>query len=150
MRVTLQTDYALRVLLFVATKDGRLATIAEIADAFGISRNHLMKVVHRLAKAGYLETVRGKNGGIRLRRGAREINVGGVVRETEDTLAVLDCLADDTSCAIDRACILKHAFRDASAAFLAVLDGYTLEDLIKPRLALATLLRIPVAEARGA
>jgi len=143
MRVTLQTDYALRVLLFAATKGERLATIAEIADAFRISRNHLMKVVHRLAKAGYLETVRGKNGGIRLKRDAREINVGDVVREIEDTLAVLGCLSDENYCVIDRACILKRAFRDASSAFLAVLDGYTLADLVKPRLALANILQIP-------
>ena len=143
MRVTLHTDYALRVLLFVATKGEQLSTIAEIADAFRISRNHLMKVVHRLAKAGYLETVRGKNGGLRLKCDAGKINVGDVVREIEDTLAVLGCLTDESYCAIDRACILKRAFRDASNAFLSVLDGYTLEDLVRPRLALANLLQIP-------
>ena len=143
MRVTLHTDYALRVLLFVATKGEQLTTIAEIAEAFRISRNHLMKVVHRLAKTGYLETVRGKNGGVRLKRDAGKINVGDVVREIEDTLAVLGCLTDENYCTIDRACILKRAFRDASNAFLSVLDGYTLEDLVKPRLALANLLQIP-------
>lgn len=145
MRVTLNTDYSLRVLMFLATKQGRLSTIPEIAESYGISRAHLMKVVHKLGLLGYIATTRGKNGGIQLLRKPGEIRIGSVVKDTEDGLAVLGCLDDPGYCAIAKACALRGAFREATAAFLAVLDKYSLEDLVRPRTALANLLGIPPA-----
>lgn len=153
MRVTLNTDYSLRVLMYVATKASgdaaALSTIQEIADAFAISRAHLMKVVHQLGVRGYVETVRGKNGGLRLLRAAGQIRIGQVVRDTEEELAVLGCLDDPGYCAISRACIMRRAFSEATAAFLTVLDGYTLEDLVKPRAVLSSMLGIPRMPARA-
>jgi Rrf2 family transcriptional regulator, nitric oxide-sensitive transcriptional repressor len=140
MRLTLHTDYALRVLIQVAIAEGRLVTISEIARSFDISKQHLMKVVNDLSQKGYLDTVRGRGGGIRLRRPPRDINIGQVVRETEDKLAVIGCLEKRGYCRIERVCVLRGALHDATAAFLAVLDGYTLADLIRPQRALASLL----------
>lgn len=143
MRVTLQTDYSLRVLMYVATKGDRLSRIDEIAESFEISKNHLMKVVYELGKAGYLETVRGRNGGIRLMRKPSQINIGTVVRETEKDLSMLGCLAGEEGfCCVEQVCVLRRAFRDASQAFISVLDRYTVEDLIKPKTSLAKLLHI--------
>jgi Rrf2 family nitric oxide-sensitive transcriptional repressor len=132
MRLTLLTDYALRTLIFVGAKGGRLATIAEIAESFDISKAHLMKVVNRLGQHGYLDTVRGKGGGIRLARPPAEIRVGAIVRETEEDLAVMGCLAGPGFCRIEGCCVLRHAFREATFAFLQTLDGYTLADLLAP------------------
>jgi Rrf2 family nitric oxide-sensitive transcriptional repressor len=142
MRVTLHTDYSLRVLMYVATKGDRLSTIAEIADAYGISKNHLMKVVYELGQRGYLETVRGKNGGLRLMRKPAHINVGKVVKETGDEMAVVGCMTEKNYCRLENVCILRRAFSKAAQAFLAVLNEYTLEDLVKPRGALTDLLKI--------
>jgi Rrf2 family transcriptional regulator, nitric oxide-sensitive transcriptional repressor len=140
MQLTLHADYALRVLIQVAVADGKLITINDIAESFNISKQHLMKVVSDLSQKGYLDTVRGRNGGIRLRRPPHEINVGQVVRDTEDNLAVIGCLGQRGYCLIERACVLRGALHDATAAFLAVLDKYTLADLIRPQSALASLL----------
>jgi Rrf2 family transcriptional regulator, nitric oxide-sensitive transcriptional repressor len=142
MRLTLHTDYALRVLMFAAAKGDALSTIPEIVKQFEISRGHVMKVVHRLGQRGYLETLRGRNGGIRLARRPGQINVGAVVRDMEEQLAVLGCLESDGYCRIQQCCVLKIALRDATNAFLATLDGYTLADLVRPRRALARLLGI--------
>lgn len=146
MRVTLNTDYSLRVLMFLATKQGELSTIQEIADSYRISKAHLMKVVHQLGQLGYITTVRGKNGGIRLLKKAQDIVIGHVVRDTEEGLAVLGCLTDPSYCAISHACRLRGVFNEATAAFLAVLDKYTLNDLMKPRAVLAGLLGIQDAK----
>lgn len=140
MRLTLHTDYALRVLIQVAVTADRLTTINDIAASFDISKNHLMKIVNDLGQKGYLDTVRGRNGGLRLRRPPRDINIGQIVRDTEDDLEVLGCLHHSGYCRIERVCVLRGAVRDAAAAFLAVLDDYTLADLIKPQMALASLL----------
>lgn len=140
MRLNLHTDFALRVLIQVALNDGRLTKISDIAQAFGISKNHLMKVVNELGRRGYLETVRGRNGGIRLMRVPGDVNVGGIVRETENEIAVLGCLEHSGYCRIEQICVLRHALREAGSAFLAVLDGYTLADLIEPHSALSALL----------
>lgn len=131
MQLTKHTDYALRVLMFVAQK-ARRCTIGEIAASYKISESHVMKLVHELAKLGYLETIRGKGGGITLARPAAEINVGGVVRDTEETLDVLDCLSDDYTggCGIVAGCTLKSALRDAQLAFYGELDRYTLADIL--------------------
>jgi Rrf2 family transcriptional regulator, nitric oxide-sensitive transcriptional repressor len=140
MQLTLHADYALRVLIQVAIADGKLITINDIAESFAISKPHLMKVVSDLSQKDYLVTVRGRNGGIRLHRPPCDINVGQVVRDTEDKLAVIGCLERPGYCLIERACVLRGALHDATEAFLAVLDKYTLADLIRPQSALASLL----------
>lgn len=143
MRLTLHTDFALRVLIQVGLNDGKLTTISEIADSFEISKQHLMKVVNDLGQKGYLDTVRGRNGGLRLKRAPRDINIGQVVRDTEDKLRVIGCLERRGYCRIERVCTLRGMLRDATEAFLKVLDGHTLADLMRPRSALAALLLAP-------
>lgn len=143
MQLTTFTDYALRVLISVASKpEPERSTIPEIAAQYGISRNHLVKVVHHLSSSGYLSTVRGKGGGFRLARPAEDIRVGDVIRETERRFDLVPCL--DASrrgcCAIEPACVLKRALRQALEAFLSVADGYTLADLVRPRHRLRKLL----------
>lgn len=140
MRLTLHTDYALRVLIQVGLREGELTTIKDIATSFDISKHHLTKIVNDLSQKGYLDTVRGRNGGIRLMRKPRDINVGQVVRDTEDRLDVIECLGHSGYCRIERACVLRTALRRATDAFLAVLDQHTLADLIKPQKALSLSL----------
>lgn len=143
MRLTLHTDYALRALMYVGVKGDTLSTIPEIVEHFDISRGHVMKVVHRLGQLGYLETIRGKRGGIRLARKPAQINVGAIVRDMEEELGVLGCLqGSEGYCRIEECCVLRSALRDATNAFLATLDRYTLADLVKPRRALARLLAL--------
>jgi Rrf2 family nitric oxide-sensitive transcriptional repressor len=155
MRLTLHADYALRVLIYVGVKRDAAATIPEIVRHFDISKGHLMKVVHRLGRMGYVETLRGREGGIRLARRPALISVGAVIRDMEPELGVLGCLQGKAGyCRIEECCVLRRALRDATNAFLAVLDGYTLEDLLRPRRALARLLDIdttgPAAKTRPA
>jgi Rrf2 family nitric oxide-sensitive transcriptional repressor len=145
MRLTLHTDFSLRVLIQVGLNDGELTTINDIAESFGISKNHLMKVVNDLSRKGYLETLRGRNGGIRLTRKPRDVNLGEVVRDTEEELAVLGCLQRKGYCNIQRVCALRGIVRDATDAFLAVFDDYTLADLLEPRSPLKSLLLRPSA-----
>lgn len=149
MRLTVYTDYSLRVLMYVALHGERRPTIAAIAASYGISRNHVMKVVHQLGLAGYIETVRGQSGGMRLARPAEAIIVGEVVRRTEPDMALAPCLnAGDASCAITPACTLRRALHEARSAFLAVLDSYSLADLVANGDVLRQLLAepAPVAE----
>jgi Rrf2 family nitric oxide-sensitive transcriptional repressor len=129
MRLTRYTDYAIRVLLYLGAEPGRLSSIAEIARAYDISQNHLMKVVNDLVRAGYVASVRGRSGGVRLARPAAEINVGAVIRQTEEEFDLVEC----GSCRISPACGLTGALGQALLAFMAVLDGYTLEDLLAKR-----------------
>jgi len=140
MRLTLHTDFALRVLIQVGLNDGKLTTIKDIAQTFDISKAHLMKVVNDLSQKGYLDTVRGRGGGIRLMRAPREINIGQVVRDTESQLDVIGCLEHKGYCPIERVCVLRGALRNATEAFLAVLDAHTLADLITPQRVLSSLL----------
>ena len=122
MRLTLWTDYALRTLIYIGAKGDGLSTIAEIAESFDISKPHLMKVVNRLGAQGYIDTFRGRNGGIRLARPPEQIRIGAVVRDTEEDLAVMGCLSGSGSelgfCRIEGCCVLRHAFREATLAFL--------------------------------
>lgn len=144
MKLTRYTDYALRVLMHLAARPERLSSIGEIARSYGISQNHLMKVVHDLRKEDYVAAVRGRSGGIRLARPASEINVGDVVRHTEEDLRLADC----GSCLIARACGLVGVLDEALAAFLAVLDRHTLADLVDSRAeALRMLFQPPPAAA---
>jgi Rrf2 family nitric oxide-sensitive transcriptional repressor len=140
VHLTLHTDFALRVLIQVGLNDGKLTTIKEIAQTFDISKAHLMKVVNDLSQKGYLDTVRGRNGGIRLMREPRDINIGQVVRDTETQLDIIGCLEHRGYCPIQRVCVLRGVLSDATEAFLAVLDDHTLADLIKPRRVLSSLL----------
>jgi Rrf2 family nitric oxide-sensitive transcriptional repressor len=146
MRLTLHSDFALRVLIQVGLGGGKLTTIGDIARSYGISRHHLMKVVNDLSQKGYLDTVRGRHGGMRLMREPHEINIGQVMRDTEDNLNVIGCLENRGYCRIERACVLRGILRDATDAFLAVLDAHTLADLIKPHKSLSALLLL---EQRG-
>jgi Rrf2 family nitric oxide-sensitive transcriptional repressor len=129
MRLKSYTDYALRVLMHLAAKPDRLASIGEIARTYRISHNHLMKVVHDLRKEGFLDAVRGRSGGVKLARPAVEISVGEVVRHTEDTFDLVDC----GSCVIAPACALTAVLHEARQAFMDVLDGYSLADLVQDR-----------------
>jgi Rrf2 family nitric oxide-sensitive transcriptional repressor len=144
MRLTSYTDYALRVLIYVGLKVD-LATIAEISEAYGISRNHLVKIVHDLGGRGYLQTIRGKHGGIRLAKPALEIRVGRLVRELEEDMRLVQCFdpASADSCQIEPACVLSHVLHGALEAFLQELDRYTLADLLVPDRSLAKLLTLP-------
>ena len=142
MHLTLHTDFALRVLIHVGINDGHLSTIKDIADGFGISKNHLMKVAYQLAQAGYLETVRGRNGGLRLAKAPSQIVVGAVVRKIEPDFAVVECENPGGYCRIERCCTLRSAIREAVHAFLEKLDEYTLEDLLRPKTKLRHLLGI--------
>ena len=125
MRLTLHTDYALRVMVFLTQHPDRLCSISEIARAYGISQNHLMKVAHALVKAGFVASVRGRNGGLRLARPAQEISVGALVRFTEDGFDLVDCGV----CVMARGCGLRGLLGKATGAFLAVLDSCSLADL---------------------
>ncbi|ODS00386.1 Rrf2 family transcriptional regulator [Methyloceanibacter methanicus] len=144
MRLTVYSDYALRLLMYLAVKEDGLATIAEVAEAYGISKNHLTKVAHELGVAGYVETVRGRGGGLRLARAPTAISLGEVVRHTERDMALVPCFAPvEEECAIARCCLLRLALARAGDAFFEVLDGYALADLTRPRSALQSLLAIP-------
>ena len=144
MKLTSFTDYSLRVLIYLACEPGRRATIAEIAAAFAVSENHLTKVVHFLGQAGWLATVRGKGGGMQLAREAGEIVVGEVVRQTEGADLPAECFARDggNTCTITRVCRLHGVLQEATDAFHAVLDRYTLADLVHNRTTLSRMLFI--------
>jgi Rrf2 family nitric oxide-sensitive transcriptional repressor len=143
MRLTTFTDYCLRVLMHVGARPDDLVNIDEIAAGYGISRNHLMKVVFRLGQLGYLETVRGKGGGMRLAKAPEQVNLGALVRQTEEDLALVECFPGGArGCRIAPVCVLRQALGEALDAFLGVLDGYTLADLLKPRRRIAQLLHI--------
>lgn len=131
MRLTTFSDYTLRVLIYLGLRDEQLCTINQIAEDYNISRNHLMKVVHHLGQQGYIETVRGKGGGIRLAQTPGAVNVGTVIRETEQETSLVECFESATSCCrIESACLLKGVFSKALQAFYSVLDDYTLADLL--------------------
>jgi len=146
VRLTRYTDYAMRVLLYLGARPDRLCSIAEVAGAYGVSQNHLMKVVNDLSRAGYVATARGRFGGIRLGRDPAEINVGALVRHSEDGFELVEC----GHCLIAPACGLTGALNEAMAAFMAVLDGYTLADLLVRRADLQALFAIPAGKESAA
>lgn len=135
MRLTRHTDNALRALIYLAIHDAEPARITDIARRMGMSEDHVAKVVARLADLGYVATTRGRNGGVQLARTAKAINVGSVVRDTEENMTLVECFDPATNqCPIAPACALAPALDEALTAFLAVLDRYTLADLVaKPR-----------------
>lgn len=141
MRLTLQTDYALRMMMHLAVMDGELVTIGDVAETFRISKNHLMKVAQALAHAGLVETVRGRSGGLRLARPADRIQVGAIVRRLEQQIALVDCFpGGNGTCRIAPACQLKPALFRAREAFFAVLDEYTIHDLVSGNAGLKNIL----------
>jgi Rrf2 family nitric oxide-sensitive transcriptional repressor len=141
MRLTAYTDYSLRVLIYLALNPGRRPTIAEIAERYAISRAHLMKVVHQLGLKGYIETTRGKSGGLTLARPTQSITVGEVVRGMEPDMALVACFSETAvPCVIAPACRLKGKLSQARAAFLQVLDDCTLAELMGNRETLSALL----------
>jgi len=141
LRLTAFTDYSFRVLVYLGLQEDRLATIQEIAERYGISKNHLMKIVRLLGKQGLIQTVRGKNGGIHLACPAKEIRIGKVVRQVEENLAIVQCLEPlSERCQIDGACALKGYFAEATETFLSALDRYTLEDVLDNRSSLSRAL----------
>jgi len=134
MRLTKHTDYALRVLLYLASFSERLVSTEEISNAFAISNHHLVKVVNNLGKLGFLEVKRGRQGGIRLARPPEQINVGAVVRATEPDFHMVECFDPKTNqCGITRGCTLIRPLAEARDAFLGALEQYTLGDLVGPR-----------------
>ncbi len=149
MKLTVFTDYSLRVLIYLAATPGRRATIAEICTAFDIKANHLTKVVHHLGKRGWVATVRGKGGGLTLAMPADQIRIGEVVRDTEGQAVPAECFASEPSdCAIQHCCRLKGVLGEAVRAFYAVLDRYTLADISDNRQQLAAVLHFqPLAPA---
>ena len=141
MKLTTFSDYTLRVLTFLALNRDRLATIPEIAAAYDISENHLMKVVHQLARSGVIESVRGKGGGIRLAREPEAIRLGQIVRASEGSAPIVECLSDEvSSCRIAPACRLTAVLSRAFDALYATLDEYTLADLVQSPRGLKVLL----------
>lgn len=151
MRLTTFSDYCLRILIFVGVRGERLSTIDEICTAYGISRGHVMKAVHRLGQLGYLETIRGKNGGMRLAKEAGEIGIGNLVRQTEEDMALVECFQAPSNgrCCIAGTCVLQAALASALLAFLQALDGYTLADLLVPHQRLSRLLHMNLESSGG-
>lgn len=148
MRLTLHTDYSLRLLMLLAMEPEALHTIEEIAQRYDISRNHLMKVVQTLAQAGFVRSVRGRGGGLRLAKAAAQINLGAVVRATEDSFALVECFdRERNSCVVAPACGLRGPIEKALQAFLGVLDRYSLADLIKNPSSLRRMRRLLASSA---
>ena len=140
MKLTRFTDYSLRVLIYLGLKDDGRVTIREISEAYGISRNHLMKVVSLLTRLGYLDARRGPGGGIALARPADEIIVANVVRDMEDDLNLVECFCKGGTCIIKPVCELKSVLTQALTAYLETLEHYTLSDLLKPEAQLSQVL----------
>lgn len=135
MRLTSYSDYALRLLMFAAAKEQSFLTIAEVSTAYRISKNHLMKIVHDLSLAGFLETVRGRNGGLRLAKLPGDIRIGQILRVTESASPLVECFdSASNTCVVTRACKLKFALKQAQNDFFSRLDQFTLADLVsEPR-----------------
>ncbi|USG60166.1 Rrf2 family transcriptional regulator [Sneathiella marina] len=142
MRLNTQTDYALRLLMHLAVNPGTLVTIAEVSEHYGISKNHLMKIAQTLGQLGYIDTVRGRAGGLRLAYPAARINVGTIVRHIEGDFALVECFAGrDGTCRITAACRLSSVLKQAVEAFLQVLDQYSVENLVADNSQLWKLLK---------
>ncbi|MCO5147973.1 MAG: Rrf2 family transcriptional regulator [Aquamicrobium sp.] len=148
MRMTLHTDYALRMLIYLASRPGRICTVSEVADAYRLSRNHLLKVALRLRRMGFIDTTRGRAGGIRLAKNPSEINLGVLVRGTEEDFSLVECMqGTGGSCVISPICRLKGIFGEALEAYLAVLDRYTLADATRNHAGLKILLGLDAEAA---
>lgn len=143
MRLTRQTNYAIRMLMYCATNSDRLSRVPEIAAAYSVSELFLFKILQPLVEAGLVETVRGRNGGVRLGRAAEKITLFDVVRVTEENFAMAECFENDAvECPLVDACSLNAALRKALGAFFEVLESYTIADLVKDRKGFRALLGI--------
>lgn len=155
MRLTNYSDFALRTLMYLAVvpKKGEIANISDIADSYHISKSHLTKIVHQLGKLGYIDSIRGKNGGIRLACEPKDINLGVLIRQIEPDFDLVECFGTPSlakseliyqevtsGCVITPKCQLKFVFSQALCAFLAVLDGYSLADIVGNDIELSALL----------
>lgn len=144
MELTFYTDYSLRVLMYLGLRRCELSSISEIAGDYGISANHLVKVVHGLARGGFVRTYRGRGGGVTLARQPQEINIGAVVRYTEGAFKPVECFrGDDNHCLVTGACRLAGILQEACDSFLATLDRYTLADLLVGPAKLRRQLSLP-------
>lgn len=145
MYLTRHADYTMRLLIHLAVQPEGAATIREIADHYGISRNHLMKVANHATQAGYVKGVRGRAGGLQLAKSPRDLNIGQILRTVED-LNLVECFESRSNqCRITRGCGLQPILKEAVAAFLAVLDRYSLEDVVRKKPALVRLLELKSA-----
>lgn len=153
MRLTTYTDYSLRVLIFLTLKHriGEKATIPEMADAYGVSRNHLMKIVHHLSRGGFIQTSRGRAGGTALARPPESISIGEVVRYAEDDFSIVECQVEgvQSDCAVWQACNLKRGFRRALDAFMMELDKMTLVDAVTSTTVASSLLGVSSERLRS-
>jgi len=127
--------------MYLSADTHKLANIKDIAAAYGISKNHLMKIIYNLGKLGYIETIRGRNGGIRLAMDPKDINIGALVRKTEEDFAIVECFTSDDHCPISPVCALRGILNQALMAFIEVLDAYTLEDISKNKHMLLKMLQ---------
>ncbi len=130
MKLTAHTDYAMRLLMYVGRHPDRLCTIAEIAQAYKISEPHLMKITHRLAQCGWIETVRGKNGGMRLAMPAEQISLGAVIRDTENDLVLVECFNSGSACTLQGDCKLTFIVQEALRQFMDYLNSHSLADIL--------------------
>lgn len=148
MQLTMFTDYGLRTLMFLAAQPDRVSSVREISGHYGISRNHLVKVVHRLSQLGYVASSKGKGGGIVLAEGAHDLRIGDLVRSLEPNMDLVECFNRDTNtCTVISACRLKHYLFDANEAFIRSLNAHTLADAVgEPGLflAVAAAVRAPI------
>ena len=143
MQLTLFTDYALRTLVFLALQpEQHLSTITEVADRFSISRNHVVKIVHQLGMKGYIDTIRGKHGGIRLARARAEINLGDLIADMENMSCLMDCQRE--GCRLSPWCRFQSIMRKAMRAFMAVLAEFTLADLVRDEERMCDLLGLEI------
>lgn len=148
MRMTLHTDYALRMLMMLGIRDGEPVTVQQVAEAYGLSRNHLLKVALKLRNLNVITATRGRTGGIALARRPEDINIGAIIRATEDDFAMVECMkTDGGTCLLTPACRLKGVVREALQAYLAVFDKYSLADLIQNKDALGLLLQMEHGKA---
>ncbi|BAB04776.1 nitric oxide-sensing transcriptional repressor NsrR [Halalkalibacterium halodurans] len=144
MQLTSYTDYSLRLLLYLALQPkDKLSSVKQVATIYNISYNHLTKVTYELGKLGLIETIKGRNGGIRLAKAPEEINIGAVVKQTEDNLELVECFNHETNtCILNPVCRLKGVLHEALTAYLRVLEQYTLKDLLTNEDELQALLKL--------
>ncbi len=133
MQLTLYTDYSFRVLLYLSVNRDRLCTIAEISERCAATQNHLVKVVHNLGREGYIQTMRGRTGGIKLKKEPEQINLTEIIRCTEVNLNIAECLREHNKCHIIDVCKIKYIFKEAQDQFIQTLDRYTIADLLKDK-----------------
>lgn len=151
MRLMTMTDYAMRLLMYLGQRPGSLCTISEIASAYGISEGHMMKLTHKLGLHGWIETVRGKGGGIRLAHAPETIRLGDVVRCIENDFYLVECFASGSTCTLTGHCQLTEVMHSALDSFLNRLDDYTLADILQPRAPQrgARVVAMPVSRRPG-